>query len=137
VRSNNAFFLGGNSFRGFDFAGLGPRTRNANGDARNGEIVGGNIFYVASAEFMFPLGLPKELGINGILFSENGTVKGVDSISRKNTSIADTGSLRSSYGFSIAWNSPMGPIRFDFSRIRRKEDFDQAQNFRFSFGTSF
>lgn len=137
VRSNNAFFLGGNSFRGFDFAGLGPRTRNANGDARNGEIVGGNIFYVGSVEFMFPLGLPKELGINGILFSENGTVKGVDSISRKNTSIADTGSLRSSYGFSIAWASPMGPIRFDFSRISRQEDFDQTQNFRFSFGTSF
>ncbi len=137
VRSNNAFFLGGNSFRGFDFAGLGPRTKDANGSARNGEIVGGNIFYVGSVEFMFPLGLPKELGINGILFSENGTVKGVDAISRKNTAIADTGSIRSSYGFSIAWASPMGPIRFDFSRISRQEDFDQAQNFRFSFGTSF
>lgn len=137
VRSNNAFFLGGNSFRGFDFAGLGPRTKNVNGSARNGEIVGGKMFYVLSAEFMFPLGLPKELGINGILFSENGTVKGVDSISKRQTEIADTGSLRSSYGFSIAWNSPMGPIRFDFSRILRKEDFDQSQNFRFSFGTSF
>jgi outer membrane protein insertion porin family len=137
VRSNNAFFLGGNSFRGFDFAGLGPRTKNANGSAINGEIVGGKIFYVLTAEFMFPLGLPKELGINGILFSENGTVKGVDAISKQQTAIADTGSLRSAYGFSIAWNSPMGPIRFDFSKTLKQEVFDQEQNFRFSFGSSF
>ena len=35
---------GSNSFRGFDFAGLGPRTKNVNGKARNGEIVGGKMF---------------------------------------------------------------------------------------------
>ena len=51
--------------------------------------------------------------------------------------IADTGSLRSSYGLSIAWESPLGPIRFDFSRIAKKEDFDRTENFRFTFGTRF
>lgn len=137
VRSNNGFFLGGNNFRGFEYAGLGPRTKNAAGSAKNGDIIGGNVYYVGTMEFMFPLGLPKELGINGILFSDNGTVKGVDNLSRSQTDIADTGSLRSSYGLSIAWASPMGPIRLDFSRVAKKEDFDQTQNFRFSFGTTF
>ncbi len=137
VRSNYGFFLGGNNFRGFQYAGLGPRTIVANGSAVGGNAVGGNVYYVATLEFMFPLGLPKELGINGILFSDNGTVKSVDSINKINTAVADTGSMRSSYGLSIAWASPMGPIRFDFAHVAKKEVFDTTQAFRFSFGTSF
>lgn len=131
VRSNYGFFLGGNNFRGFEYAGLGPRYTS------DGSAVGGNGYYVGSVEFMFPLGLPKELGINGILFSDNGTVKGVDQINKDSSYVADSGSLRSSYGFSIAWSSPMGPIRLDFSRVAKREDYDRTQNFRFSFGTSF
>ncbi len=136
VRSNYGFFLGGNNFRGFEFAGMGPRTVT-NGTATGGDVIGGKTYYVGTAEFMFPLGLPKDLGINGILFSDNGTVKGVDNISKTNSAVADTGSLRSSYGFSVAWSSPLGPIRLDFARIAKKEQFDRTQNFRFSFGTSF
>lgn len=136
VRNNYGFFLGGNNFRGFEFAGLGPRTIQ-NGTAVGGNAVGGNMYYVATAEYRFPLGLPKELGIYGILFSDNGTVKGVDSSTKAFTEIADTGSLRSSYGLSLAWRSPMGPIRFDFSRIAKSEEFDRTQNFRFSFGSTF
>lgn len=136
VRSNYGFFLGGNNFRGFQYAGVGPRTIR-NGSAKGGDVIGGKIYYVGTAEFMFPLGLPRELGINGILFSDNGTVKGVDQISKKGTSVADSGSLRSSYGFSVAWASPLGPIRLDFSKVAKKELYDQTQNFRFSFGTTF
>lgn len=131
VRSNFGFFLGGNNFRGFQYAGLGPRV------VSTGDIVGGNNYYVGTAEFMFPLGLPKELGINGILFSDNGTVTGVDAINKKGATVTDTGSLRSSYGLSIAWSSPMGPIRLDFSKVAKRETFDRTQTFRFSFGTSF
>jgi outer membrane protein insertion porin family len=136
VRSNYGFFLGGNNFRGFQYAGIGPRTIT-NGSAKGGNIIGGKTYYVATAEFMFPLGLPRELGINGILFSDNGTVKGVDQISKKSTQVADSGSMRSSYGLSIAWASPMGPIRLDFAKVAKKENYDQVQNFRFSFGTTF
>lgn len=131
VRSNYGFFLGGNNFRGFQFAGIGPRV------ASDGSSIGGKVYYVGTMEFMFPLGLPRDLGINGILFSDNGTVKGVDNISKQSTAINDSGSLRSSYGFSLSWASPMGPIRLDFSRIAKKEAYDRTQNFRFSFGTTF
>ena len=136
VRSNYGFFLGGNNFRGFNYAGMGPRTVT-NGSAKGGSAIGGKMYYVGTAELRFPLGLPMELGINGILFSDNGTVKGVDPISKKNTNVADSGSLRSSYGLSIAWASPMGPIRLDFAKVVKRELYDQTQNFRFSFGTSF
>jgi outer membrane protein insertion porin family len=137
VRSNYGFFLGGNNFRGFQYAGMGPRIMDSSGNAKGGGILGGKIYYVGTAEFMFPLGLPRELGINGILFSDNGTVKGVDQQNLGGASVADSGSLRSSYGFSIAWSSPLGPIRLDFSRIAKKEVYDQTQVFRFSFGTNF
>ena len=137
VRSNYGFFLGGNNFRGFEYAGIGPRTKSG-GSAVGGSIIGGKVYYVGTAEFRFPLGLPKELGINGILFSDNGTVKGVDTISKQGTGgIEDSGSLRSSYGLSIAWSSPMGPIRLDFSKVAKREIYDRTQNFRFSFGSTF
>ncbi len=136
VRSNYSFFLGGNNFRGFQYAGMGPRSIS-NGTAKNGSAIGGKVYYVGTTEFMFPLGLPKELGINGILFNDIGTVKGVDSINKKNSEVADSGKIRSSYGLSIAWSSPMGPIRLDFARVVKKEVYDQTQNFRFSFGTNF
>lgn len=136
VRSNYGFFLGGNNFRGFEYAGMGPRVLGSN-SVFGGDVMGGKTYYVGTAEFMFPLGLPKELGINGILFSDNGTVTGVDNISKQNANVADSGSIRSSYGLSIAWSSPMGPIRLDFSKVVKKEAYDRTQAFRFSFGTSF
>lgn len=137
VRSNDSFFLGGNNFRGFQFAGLGPRTIGSNGSADGGSIIGGKMYYVGTVEFKFPVGLPKELGISGALFSDNGTVKGVDQINQKGAAVADSGSLRSSYGLSVIWTSPLGPIRLDFSKAAKKEQYDLTQNFRFNFGTSF
>ncbi len=137
VRSNYGFFLGGNNFRGFQYAGLGPRVQDNSGNSVGNGVLGGKIYYVGTAEFLFPLGLPRELGINGILFSDNGTVKGVDQQSRAGANISDSGSIRSSYGFSLAWSSPLGPIRLDFSKIAKREKYDQTQTFRFSFGTNF
>ncbi len=133
VLSNNNFFLGGDNFRGFEYAGIGPRTY-LNGSPKNGEAVGGKMYYIGTAEFRFPLGLPKELGIYGSLFSDNGVLKQTDIHS---TPIANSGNFRSSYGLSFAWASPMGPIRLDFAKILRKAAYDQVQNFRFSIGTSF
>jgi outer membrane protein insertion porin family len=35
------------------------------------------------------------------------------------------------------WKSPMGPIRFDFSQILSKADYDRTETFKFSTATSF
>ena len=141
VRSNNGFFLGSNqgygNFRGFAFNGLNPRAMINGVPNRNGEPIGGKIYYIGTTELRFPLGLPKELGIYGILFSDNGVVKGVDRGIAGGTPIADSGRLRSTCGVSIAWASPMGPIRLDFAKILRKQEYDVPQNFNFSVGTSF
>ena len=136
IRSNDNFFLGGNNFRGFQYAGMGPRAK-INGTFKGGDAIGGKTYYVSTTEFRFPLGLPKDLGISGSLFSDIGTLKGVDQINKASSPVIDTGSIRSSYGLSFGWASPLGPIRLDFSKVTKREDFDQVENFRFSFGSNF
>jgi outer membrane protein insertion porin family len=51
--------------------------------------------------------------------------------------IKDDLSLRASAGVSIFWKSPMGPIRFDFSKVLAKEAYDRPETFRFSTSTRF
>ena len=49
----------------------------------------------------------------------------------------EAASLRAATGLSVFWNSPFGPIRFDFSQILRSEDYDRTETFRFSTSTRF
>ena len=135
----DAFYLGGNNFKGFKYGGVGPRAKNLiNGSPIDGNAVGGKRYYVADAELKFPLGLPKEYGIYGSLFINAGTLTGIDSSPTLNKDrIVDSGTIRSAYGFSLSWRSPMGPLSFDFSKVLKKEYYDESQNFTFSFGSSF
>ena len=55
----------------------------------------------------------------------------------RNTCIKDGLALRASVGVSIFWRAPVGPIRFDFSRVLAKEDYDKTETFRFSTSTRF
>lgn len=137
VRINDRFFRGGNSFRGFEVAGLGPR------DLRTNDSLGGNFYAVGSAELTLPNGLPEQYGIRTSLFADVGTTGLLDdrytltSGGIVDTQIVDDLSLRASAGLSVHWRSPMGPIRFDFSQILSKEDYDQTEAFRFSTSTQF
>lgn len=137
VDPTDAFYLGGNSLKGFKYGGVGPRTIIGN-SPKDGSAVGGKRYYVADAELRFPLGLPKEYGIYGSLFINAGTLTGIDeSKTLDKSKIVDSGTIRSATGFSISWKSPMGPISFDFSKVLKKEYYDESQNFNFNFGSSF
>lgn len=128
VRVIDSFFLGGNNFRGFAQAGVGPR------DVNTDDALGGTWFWVQSSEFTFPLGLPSEFNILGSLFLDVGSSGGTDA---SGPSVMDTGSLRLSAGFGLSWRSPFGPLRVDLGRAILKEEFDDTQIFRFNFGTRF
>ena len=128
VRIVDRFFLGGNSFRGFEGSGLGPR------DTSTGDAVGGNWFYKGTIGVNFPVGLPKEYGVRGRFFSDAGSVGKNDS---SVSTIKDTPSLRLSLGTGLMWSSPIGPINIDLSKALLKENFDKTQAFRFSFGAQF
>jgi outer membrane protein insertion porin family len=155
VRINDRFFKGGSSFRGFDVAGLGPRqitvVSDANGGIVNtiyGDALGGNLYYIGTAQLTFPLGLPEQFGVSGALFAEVGSLGILDSASSRTTSftsggqtyttfVDDAASLRASAGVSIFWDSPFGPVQFDFAEPFAKDYFDRTETFRFSTRTRF
>jgi len=130
VRISDRFFKGGNSFRGFETAGIGPR------DLTREDALGGNAFAIGTIELAFPTGLPEEYGISAALFADVGTL-GILDDRYLTTSVRDDLSLRAAAGLSVKWRSPMGPIRFDFSQILAKEDYDKTETFRFSTSTQF
>ena len=158
IRINNRFFRGGSSFRGFDVAGLGPRViqRVVNNDTGETERIrrlnalGGKAYYQGTFELTVPNFMPDEYGIDTALFVEAGSVGLLDdadvdpsfifSSTDTTTTVQltkDAMTLRASAGLSIGWDSPFGPIRFDFSEILRKEDYDRTETFRFSTSTRF
>ncbi len=51
--------------------------------------------------------------------------------------VQDDLALRVTAGVSVSWDSPFGPVRFDFAEVLRQEIYDQTEGFRFSAGTSF
>ena len=128
VRIVDRFFLGGRRLRGFEPSGVGPR------DAETGDALGGNMFYSATGELGFPLGLPDELNLRGALFTDVGTLATIDETGPE---LLDESSLRLSIGVGINFRSPLGPIRLDFAEALIKEDYDRTESFRFSFGTRF
>lgn len=140
IRINDRFFKGGNSFRGFETAGIGPRdlTPGTNNDA-----LGGNFYAIGTLELTVPNGLPEEYGIRTSLFVDVGTLGVLDDRyttsagGLQNANIVDELALRGSTGVSIHWRSPMGPIRFDLSKVIGKEDYDKTETFRFSTSTQF
>ena len=128
VRLFDRFFLGGASFRGFKFAGVGPR------DEATGDALGGNALYTATAEQRFPLGLPEELRIFGRVFVEAGSLFDTDA---SGATVFDSSAIRASGGVGLSWLSPLGPIAIDLSEAFLKESEDETEFFRISFGTRF
>jgi outer membrane protein insertion porin family len=122
-------FTGNGKIRGFESNGLGPRDLTV----INQDALGGNLFAVARFEAEFPLGLPEEYGITGGLFADVGSVWGLDSPG----TVDDAFHLRSAVGFSIFWDSALGPLRFNFSKAIQKESYDQEQTFDLTVSTRF
>jgi len=128
VRLNDRYFLGGTSFRGFAFSGIGAR------DSVTGDALGGNYYYQSTAELTFPLGLSKDVGIRGRAFIDAGAVYDTDD---QGAGISDSSDPRVSIGVGLTWASVLGPLRLDFGYAVLKEDFDEDQIFSFTFGTRF
>lgn len=128
VRLNQRFFIGSREIRGFDNSGIGAR------DVNTTDALGGNNYWTASGELRFPVGLPDDLGVTGATFVDFGSEWGLD---ESGPGIADSSNVRGAAGVGVAWASPFGPIRIDFAKAFLKEEFDEEELVRFSFGTRF
>ncbi len=137
-----------------------------NSNTNYGNALGGTNYWGAAAEVQFPVwGLPKDLGLRAAGFVDAGSLwdyQGRTNYSNNNwptipglTCIAPYSAqagygqgtcvvpqsqnmiVRASAGASILWNSPMGPLRFDYAIPFAKAKTDITQYFRFSGGTNF
>ena len=127
VRLSQRYYLGGNTMRGFDVAGIGARDRFTK------DALGGNWMYYTGAEMTFPIGLD-ELGVKGRTFLDIGAMGKPDRIDTSNVDYSS--SPRVSTGVGVQWNSPMGQIDIDLGFPIVKEDYDETEVFRLNFGAS-
>ena len=129
------FLLGDRSFRGFEYAGIGPRYLGS--DRSSG--LGGNMFATLTAELKVDLGLPRELGMHGRVFAIVGTLTGIDreTVVADDGTVVDSGSARASAGVGLSWSSPVGPIRIDWTSALAKESYDRTETILFSLGSTF
>ena len=132
-RLTERFFARG-KLRGFESNGIGPRDKNVLKDA-----LGGNYFASVRMETDFPVGLPEEYGITGGAFYDMGSVWGLDKTIGAGTDniIDDSFNLRSAAGVSLFWSTPIGPLRFNWSRAFEKQSYDRVQNFDLTLSTKF
>ncbi len=126
-------FFGRNKIRGFEPNGIGPRDLGS----VNEDALGGDLFAAARFEADFPLGLPEEYGITGGAFLDIGSVWSLDNTAGAGGPVDDSFIPRAAVGLSVFWDTPIGPLRFNFSHALKKEDYDREQNFDFTISTKF
>ena len=125
----NRFTLGGDRLKGFRNQGIGPY------DSAYDTHLGGKMYTSLSLEASFPIGIPEEYGIYGGVFLDTGSLWGLDNTDSGR--IDDSSEIRSALGFSIFWESAIGPLRFNWSSPIKKETNDVTENFRFTIDTRF
>ena len=131
------------SFRGYEHLGVGPREIGLLG----GDPLGARLYALGTVELIVPNGLPPELGIKTALFTDFGWIgltyddddECVAFNVRVNCSrlVEQDFSFRGSYGLSIGWRSPLGPVQFDIADTYKAKEYDRTKLFRFSIGTTF
>jgi outer membrane protein insertion porin family len=133
LKINERFFLGGDTLRGFEYAGIGPRDLSSPND----DALGGNRFSRGTLELTMPSGLPPELGLKTHLFTDAGTLGQNDETPIPGDVLANNESLHLSAGVGVTWASPFGPVRLDFAEPILYKTYDKIEHIHFSFGTKF
>lgn len=125
------FYVGGiGSVRGFETASIGQRDRDGNGNLLR-TTIGGDRRLVMNAEVLFPfpgMGQDKTLRLGTFVDAGNVWADG------QSLSLGD---MRYSAGLSVAWSSPMGPLKFSIAQPLNKDPLDRLQRFQFQMGNVF
>lgn len=125
------YFLGGESLRGFDIAGVGSRYGNY--------ALGGLWKVNGSTQLNFPIFIPDEYQVKGFLFVDYGILgkPPTKNLDESNPYVKIDSDWRTSAGFGIYWNTPMGPMNFSWGWPLKMNKYDQERKFLLSFETQF
>ena len=128
------YFLGGESLRGFDVAGVGSRNWWYTTYA-----LGGLWKINGSTQLNFPIFIPDEYQVKGFVFADYGILgkppKQEYTFMGHDNYIDDM--VRTSVGVGIYWNTPMGPMNFSWGWPLKMTEYDREQRFLLSFETQF
>jgi outer membrane protein insertion porin family len=157
LRMLDHFQMGPNLVRGFAPAGIGPRDMASPSQ----DALGGSMYWGASVEAQSPIPyIPRDIGLKVAAFADAGslwdykgprawavtgervsgcapTVNAAGMIVVNQCDVSDGMDVRASVGVGLIWNSPFGPLRFDYAVPLLKQDQDKVQRFRFGGGTKF
>jgi outer membrane protein insertion porin family len=119
------YYSGGiGSVRGFRTASMGPRDVD-------GTFLGGNRKGNGTSELLFPIpGNTTDRSMRLGVFVDAGQVFGANER-------VELSQLRAAWGFSFAWNSPIGPLKFSIARPFNEQPGDSLQAFQFTIGNVF
>ncbi len=134
------YFLGGESLRGFEVAGIGSR----NSFFRSYSL-GGLWKANGSTQLNFPVFIPDEYQVKGFVFADYGILgrpprKEFQYMNPYTHQLQDNTideDWRTSVGFGVYWNTPMGPMNFSWGWPLKVNEYDQEQRFLLSFETQF
>ncbi|HQC50639.1 MAG TPA: outer membrane protein assembly factor BamA [bacterium] len=125
------FFTGGpNSLRGFYPNSVGPSLRipsSVSGPVEN-FVYGGDKLMLFVTELEFPV--VDKAGIRAVAFFDAGNAYAEE----QNYSFRN---IRMDYGFGIRWNSPMGPLRFEWGIPIQRRSGEDSVVFNFTIGNFF
>jgi outer membrane protein insertion porin family len=118
------FYSGGvRDLRGYDDNTLGPK----DGFCRS---VGGDFKVAGGLELAIPTPFAAGSGTRIALFVDTGYVY-------ENIDAFDAEKLRGSFGLSVTWEAPIGPIVISYAFPFRDQPGDRTEDLQFSFGTTF
>jgi outer membrane protein insertion porin family len=132
-----AFYAGGvGSVRGYEQSSLGPQDIFGN-------ATGGKRKIVANVELFYPI-LKGDKSVRASVFADVGQIY-VDGKEPPDLPLelvqlrreADLQGFRYSAGVGLAWNSPIGPLKFSYAWPLNDKVLDRVQRFQFQVGTVF
>ena len=120
-----AYYAGGvGSVRGYEASSLGPQDTLGN-------VIGGRRKIIGNAELFFPVpGAKLDQSVRLSVFADAGQIYG-------NGNQSELESFRYAVGVGLAWNSPVGPLKFSYGYPVNKKVGDRIQHFQFQVGSVF
>ena len=134
------FYIGGNSMRGFDLRGIGPKVVPLKAPVAPPTAIGGRAYYVGRLEVAFRLeGAMQKVGATPSVFVDAGSVFGASKgeLIAGERLIGNSAKPRVAVGVALAFNAGPGKLRFNIAQPVVRQEGDRSKKFSISLGTAF
>ena len=134
------FYIGGNSMRGFDLRGIGPKVVPLKAPVAPPTAIGGRAYYAGRLEVAFRVeGAMQKFGVIPSVFVDAGSVFGAskNELITGERLIGNSAKPRVAVGLGLAFNAGPGQLRFSLAQPVVRQEGDRSRKFSISLGTAF